>query len=47
MHAIEDVYGVNNRIEWKPRSDEMVRPQRDDGEGLTEGASALIEGQRE
>ena len=25
MHAIEDVYGVNNRIEWKPRSDEMVR----------------------
>ena len=25
MHAIEDVYGVNSRIEWKPRSDEMVR----------------------
>ncbi len=25
MHAIEDVYGVSTRIEWKPRSDEMVR----------------------
>jgi hypothetical protein len=25
MHAIEDVYGVNTRVEWKPRSDEMVR----------------------
>jgi peptide/nickel transport system substrate-binding protein len=25
MHALEDIYGVANRIEWKPRSDEMVR----------------------
>jgi peptide/nickel transport system substrate-binding protein len=25
MHAIEDIYGVNTRVEWKPRSDEMVR----------------------
>jgi peptide/nickel transport system substrate-binding protein len=25
MHALEDVYGVSTRIEWKPRSDEMVR----------------------
>ena len=36
MHAIEDVYGVNNRIEWKPRSDGDGASQRDDGEGLTE-----------
>jgi peptide/nickel transport system substrate-binding protein len=25
MHALEDVYGVANRIQWTPRSDEMVR----------------------
>jgi peptide/nickel transport system substrate-binding protein len=25
MHAIEDVYGASTRLEWKPRSDEMVR----------------------
>jgi peptide/nickel transport system substrate-binding protein len=25
MHALEDIYGVNTRVEWKPRSDEMVR----------------------
>ncbi|MGH7321674.1 MAG: ABC transporter substrate-binding protein [Candidatus Rokuibacteriota bacterium] len=25
MHGLEDVYGVSSRIEWKPRSDEMVR----------------------
>ncbi len=25
MHSLEDVYGVNQRIEWRPRSDEMVR----------------------
>jgi peptide/nickel transport system substrate-binding protein len=25
MHALEDVYGVSTRVEWKPRSDEMVR----------------------
>jgi peptide/nickel transport system substrate-binding protein len=25
MHALEDGYGVGNRIQWRPRSDEMVR----------------------
>jgi peptide/nickel transport system substrate-binding protein len=25
MHAVEDIYGVNTRLEWRPRSDEMVR----------------------
>ncbi|MBI4013136.1 MAG: ABC transporter substrate-binding protein [Candidatus Rokubacteria bacterium] len=25
MHALEDIYGVTSRVEWKPRSDEMVR----------------------
>jgi peptide/nickel transport system substrate-binding protein len=24
MHALEDVFGVSTRIQWKPRSDEMV-----------------------
>jgi peptide/nickel transport system substrate-binding protein len=23
-YAIEDVYGINNRIEWQPRTDEYV-----------------------
>jgi peptide/nickel transport system substrate-binding protein len=25
MHALEDIYGASTRVEWKPRSDEMVR----------------------
>ncbi len=23
-HNVEDIYGVSNRVEWKPRQDEMV-----------------------
>ncbi len=26
LYALKDIYGVSNRVEWEPRSDEFVWP---------------------